>query len=63
MLRNFLKLAIILFFLFLLFTLASIEILASIIVGKYASFTFVVYFILLKGRMQPSSYGLMVKFA
>ena len=42
MLRNFLKLAILLFFLFLLFTLASMEILASIIVGKYASFTFVV---------------------
>ena len=42
MLRNFLKLAILLFFLFLLFTLASMEILASVIVGKYASFTFVV---------------------
>ena len=41
MLRNFLKLAILLFFLFLLFTLASMEILALIIVGKYASFTFV----------------------
>ena len=29
---------------------------------KYASFTFVV-FILLKGKMKPSSYGLMEKFA
>ena len=60
--KSFLKLTISLFLDFLCFLFSYPWKLWPQLDCKYESFTFVV-FILLKGKMKPSSYGLMEKFA